>query len=139
MSEKGSITAFYTVLVDGDDFNEPIADTVRGILDGHIVLSRQLAHKNHYPAIDILNSVSRLMKEIADDNHNKAASFARDILATYKEAEDLINIGAYEEGSNKNIDMSIKYIDRVNDYLKQGVNDSTPFNESKELLINMFN
>lgn len=139
MSEKGSITAFYTVLVDGDDFNEPIADTVRGILDGHIVLSRQLAHKNHYPAIDILNSVSRLMKEIADDNHNKVASFARDILATYKEAEDLINIGAYEEGSNKNIDMSIKYIDRVNNFLKQGVNDSTPFNESKELLINMFN
>lgn len=138
-SDKGSITAFYTVLVDGDDFNEPIADTVRGILDGHIVLSRQLAHKNHYPAIDILNSVSRLMKEIATEEHNKSASFARDILATYKEAEDLINIGAYEEGSNKNIDTSIKFIDTVNDYLKQGVNESTSFEESKHLLINMFN
>lgn len=139
LSEKGSITAFYTVLVDGDDFNEPIADTVRGILDGHIVLSRQLAHKNHYPAIDILNSVSRLMKEIGSDEHNKAASYARDILATYKEAEDLINIGAYESGSNKNIDMSIKYIDIVNQYLKQGVNESMLFEDSKNLLINMFN
>lgn len=138
MSDKGSITAFYTVLVDGDDFNEPIADTVRGILDGHIVLSRQLAHKNHYPAIDILNSVSRLMKEIGEEEHNKAASYARDILATFKEAEDLINIGAYESGSNKNIDNAIKYIDTVNGYLKQGVNESTPFDVSKELLINMF-
>ena len=138
MSDKGSITAFYTVLVDGDDFNEPIADTVRGILDGHIVLSRQLAHKNHYPAIDILNSVSRLMKEISEEKHNEAASYARDILAIYKEAEDLINIGAYEKGSNEKIDMSIKYIDTVNKYLKQGVNESTSFDVSKMLLINMF-
>ena len=138
LSDKGSITAFYTVLVDGDDFNEPIADTVRGILDGHIVLSRNLAHKNHYPAIDILNSVSRLMKEISEEKHNEAASYARDILAIYKEAEDLINIGAYEKGSNEKIDMSIKYIDTVNKYLKQGVNESTSFDVSKMLLINMF-
>ena len=137
MSDKGSITAFYTVLVDGDDFNEPIADTVRGILDGHIVLSRQLAHKNHYPAIDILNSVSRLMKEIATDEQNNAASKARDILATYKEAEDLINIGAYEEGSNKEIDLAIKYIGKVNSYLKQGVNEVSQFELSKSQLINM--
>ncbi|WP_419725106.1 flagellar protein export ATPase FliI [Terrisporobacter petrolearius] len=137
-SEKGSITAFYTVLVDGDDLNEPIADTVRGILDGHIVLSRTLAHKNHYPAIDILNSVSRLMKEISDDKHNQAASYARDILATYKDAEDLINIGAYKEGSNKNIDMAIEYIDSVNDFLKQNVNENTLFEDSKNSLINMF-
>ena len=137
MSDKGSITAFYTVLVDGDDFNEPIADTVRGILDGHIVLSRQLAHKNHYPAIDILNSVSRLMKEIATEEQNKAASKARDILATYKEAEDLINIGAYEEGSNKEIDLAIKYIGNVNSYLKQGVNEVSQFEVSKSKLINM--
>ena len=130
MSEHGSITAFYTVLVDGDDFNEPIADTVRGILDGHIVLSRDLAHKNHYPAIDILNSVSRLMKEICEQEHQDAASFARDILATYKEAEDLINIGAYENGSNKNIDMAIEYIDKVNSFLKQGVNEKTEFEKS---------
>ena len=137
MSDKGSITAFYTVLVDGDDFNEPIADTVRGILDGHIVLSRQLAHKNHYPAIDILNSVSRLMKEIATEEQNKAASKARDILATYKEAEDLINIGAYEEGSNKEIDLAIKYIGNVNSYLKQGVNEVSQFEVSISKLINM--
>ena len=137
MSDKGSITAFYTVLVDGDDFNEPIADTVRGILDGHIVLSRQLAHKNHYPAIDILNSVSRLMKEIATEEQNKAASKARDILATYKEAEDLINIGAYDEGSNKEIDLAIKYIGNVNSYLKQGVNEVSQFEVSKSKLINM--
>ena len=139
MSDKGSITAFYTVLVDGDDFNEPIADTVRGILDGHIVLSRQLAHKNHYPAIDILNSVSRLMKEIATEEQNNAASRARDILATYKEAEDLINIGAYEEGSNKEIDLAIKYIGKVNSYLKQGVNEVSQFEVSKNQLISMFN
>lgn len=137
-SPNGSITAFYTVLVDGDDLNEPIADTVRGILDGHIVLSRAMAHKNHYPAIDILNSVSRLMKEITDDSHNQAAAHLRDILATYKDAEDLINIGAYKEGSNKNIDMSIKYIDFVNKFLKQNVNESTLFEDSKNMLLNMF-
>jgi flagellum-specific ATP synthase len=139
LSDKGSITAFYTVLVDGDDFNEPIADTVRGILDGHIVLSRNLAHKNHYPAIDILNSVSRLMNEIAEDEHKNSASLARDILATYKEAEDLINIGAYENGSNKNIDMSIAYIDKVNDFLKQRVNENTPFENSEKMLSDMLN
>jgi flagellum-specific ATP synthase len=100
-SADGSITAFYTVLVDGDDFNEPIADAVRGILDGHIVLSRDLAHKNHYPAIDTLNSVSRLMSQIAPKDHKDAASIARDLLATYKDSEDLINIGAYVKGSNK--------------------------------------
>lgn len=138
LSDKGSITAFYTVLVDGDDFNEPIADTVRGILDGHIVLSRHLAHKNHYPAIDILNSVSRLMNEICDDEHKNNASFARDILATYKDAEDLINIGAYEDGSNKNIDMSIKYIDKVNEFLKQRVNENIPFESSKQMLSDIF-
>ncbi|MGX4600744.1 flagellar protein export ATPase FliI [Faecalimicrobium sp. JNUCC 81] len=138
LSDKGSITAFYTVLVDGDDFNEPIADTVRGILDGHIVLSRELAHKNHYPAIDILNSVSRLMNEICEDDHKRSASFARDIIATYKEAEDLINIGAYEKGSNKNIDMSITYIDKINSFLKQRVEENTSFDDSKQMLSTMF-
>lgn len=103
-SDKGSITAFYTVLVDGDDFNEPIADTTRGILDGHIVLSRDLANKNHYPSIDVLNSLSRLMNEIASKEDIKIASFARDMLAEYREAEDLINIGAYASGTNKKID-----------------------------------
>ena len=138
LSDKGSITAFYTVLVDGDDFNEPIADTVRGILDGHIVLSRDLAHKNHYPAIDVLNSVSRLMNEICESPHKKASSEARDILATYKEAEDLINIGAYESGTNPKIDLSIKYIDKVNQFLKQNVDEATIFDESKNKLITLF-
>ncbi|RDY24534.1 flagellar protein export ATPase FliI [Romboutsia maritimum] len=138
LSDKGSITAFYTVLVDGDDFNEPIADTVRGILDGHIVLSRDLAHKNHYPAIDILNSVSRLMSEICEPDHKKSASSARDILAIFKEAEDLINIGAYENGSNPKIDLSIKYIDKVNSFLKQSVDETTIFEESKNKLITLF-
>lgn len=138
LSDKGSITAFYTVLVDGDDFNEPIADTVRGILDGHIVLSRDLAHKNHYPAIDILNSVSRLMSGICEPDHKQSASSARDILAIFKEAEDLINIGAYENGSNPKIDLSIKYIDKVNSFLKQSVDETTIFEESKNKLITLF-
>ena len=137
-SDKGSITAFYTVLVDGDDFNEPIADAVRGILDGHIVLSRQLAHKNHYPAIDILNSISRLMPNIASDNHKEAASFGRDLLATYKDAEDLINLGAYVKGSNKKIDLSIQFNDRLNKYLKQTINEKSNFNTSLNALVSMF-
>lgn len=138
-SDKGSITAFYTVLVDGDDFNEPIADTVRGILDGHIVLSRQLAHKNHYPAIDILNSVSRLMPTIADDDLKNAASYARDLLATYKESEDLINLGAYVRGNNKKCDMAIDYYDNIINFLKQGIEEKSQFNVSREKLVSMFN
>ncbi|QAT39951.1 flagellar protein export ATPase FliI [Clostridium sp. JN-9] len=134
MSDKGSITAFYTVLVDGDDFNEPIADAVRGILDGHIVLSRALAAKNHYPAIDVLNSISRLMNEVTDSDHKKAAGLCRDLLSAYKDAEDLINIGAYVKGSNKRTDMAIKYINSINAYLKQGVNESTKFEDSVEML-----
>lgn len=125
MSDKGSITAFYTVLVDGDDFNEPIADAVRGILDGHIVLSRSLAAKNHYPSIDILNSISRLMPEIAEEQHKQAASFCRDLLATYKDAEDLINIGAYVKGTNKKIDMAIALYPVIESYLKQGMMEHT--------------
>ena len=138
-SEKGSITAFYTVLVDGDDFNEPIADAVRGILDGHIVLSRALAHKNHYPAIDILNSVSRLMSAIADKDHKESASIARDLLATYKDSEDLINIGAYVRGSNKKIDLSIEYHDALENYLKQSVEEKSEFEDSVGNLISLFN
>ena len=137
-SEDRSITAFYTVLVDGDDFNEPIADAVRGILDGHIVLSRSLAHKNHYPAIDILNSVSRLMNSIAPPQHIKAASIARDLLATYKESEDLINIGAYVKGSNKKIDLAISYHDKIEEFLRQTVNEKSNFDESISYLVSMF-
>lgn len=134
MSDKGSITAFYTVLVDGDDFNEPISDAVRSILDGHIVLSRALAHKNQYPAIDVLNSISRLMPEIADTIHIEAAGIARDLLATYKEAEDLINIGAYVKGSNKKIDAAIAYQEKLLIFLKQGILEHTEFEDSVEIL-----
>lgn len=137
-SADGSITAFYTVLVDGDDFNEPIADAVRGILDGHIVLSRDLAHKNHYPAIDILNSVSRLMSQIAPNDHKDAASIARDLLATYKDSEDLINIGAYVKGSNKKIDMAIAYNDSLNSFLRQGIDEKSSFEETESTLVGLF-
>lgn len=138
MSDRGSITAFYTVLVDGDDFNEPIADAVRGILDGHIVLSRELAAKNHYPAIDILKSISRLMSEIADEDHKQAASITRDLLATYMDSEDLINLGAYVRGSNKKIDVAIHYHDNIINYLKQGINEKSNFEESRNAIIKMF-
>lgn len=138
MSDKGSITAFYTVLVDGDDFNEPIADAVRGILDGHIVLSRDLAAKNHYPAIDILRSISRLMPQIATEDHKDTASLARDLLAAYKDSEDLINLGAYVKGTNKRVDMAIAYIDKINNYLKQKIDEHTNFEESVTTLLNMF-
>lgn len=138
MSDKGSITAFYTVLVDGDDFNEPIADAVRGILDGHIVLTRDLAAKNHYPAIDILRSISRLMSQIATEDHKKVASLARDLLAAYKDSEDLINLGAYVKGSNKRVDMAIDNIENINKFLTQKINEHTNFNESVATLLKMF-
>ena len=109
-SDRGSITGLYTVLVDGDDFNEPITDTARGILDGHIVLSRQMAQKNHYPAIDILQSISRVMSSIITKEHKVAAGKMKQVLATYQEAEDLINIGAYKAGSNPDIDFAIDKI-----------------------------
>ena len=137
-SDVGSITGFYTVLVDGDDFNEPIADTVRGILDGHIVLSRALAHKNHYPAIDVLNSVSRLMSQIVDDKHKAVSSQARDLLATYKESEDLINLGAYVKGSSKKIDLAIQFNDSINAYLKQGIDEKTTFADNLNNLFAIF-
>lgn len=122
---KGSITGIYTVLVDGDDMNEPIADAVRGILDGHIVLSRAIAAKNHYPAIDVLSSVSRVMLEIVEKEHYRAAQRMRSIMATYREAEDLINIGAYAEGSNPEIDQAVKVIGDVKAFLRQEVYEKT--------------
>ncbi|SFF95884.1 type III secretion system ATPase, FliI/YscN [Desulfotomaculum arcticum] len=129
-SQNGSITAFYTVLVEADDMNEPIADTVRGILDGHIVLSRELAARGHYPAIDVLNSVSRLMPELVDSNHLVAANRMRHLLATYKQSEDLINVGAYNRGSNPAIDEAIKYYDKIISFLHQDVNDNSAFPET---------
>jgi flagellum-specific ATP synthase len=122
---EGSITGFYTTLVEGDDMNDPIGDAVRSIVDGHIVLSRTLAHKGHYPAIDILQSASRVMRSVASTEHVKLAQKLREILATYREAEDLINIGAYKAGSNPRIDRAVKLIDGVNAFLKQQVEDPT--------------
>lgn len=137
-SEVGSITGLYTVLVDGDDFNEPITDTARGILDGHIVLSRKLGQKNHYPAIDVLASISRCMSSIASSEHKQAAGKLRNVLATYSEAEDLINIGAYKKGSNREIDYSIEKIGEVNNYLCQGVYEKFTYEEEEQLLDSIF-
>ncbi len=133
-ASKGSITGLYTVLVDGDDFNEPITDTARSILDGHIMLDRKLGHKNHYPAIDILQSISRCMSQIAEKEHKQAASKLKTVMATYNEAEDLINIGAYKSGSNPAIDFAISKIEEVNTFLCQEVDEKYDFEESVEML-----
>ncbi len=137
-SDKGSITGLYTVLVDGDDFNEPITDTARSILDGHIMLDRRLAQRNHYPAIDVLQSISRVMSAIADREHKQAAGKMKNVLATYREAEDLINIGAYKSGSNKNIDYAIEKIDQVNEFLMQETHTKYDFEDEIETLEEMF-
>lgn len=134
----GSITGLYTVLVDGDDFNEPITDTARSILDGHIMLDRKLGHKNHYPAIDILQSISRCMSQIATRDHKQAANKLKNVLATYNEAEDLINIGAYKQGSNPNIDYAISKIDAVNGFLCQSTEEKFTFEESVQMLEGLF-
>lgn len=137
-SAKGTITGLYTVLVDADDMNEPIADAVRGILDGHIILSRALAAKNHFPAIEVLGSISRVMTEIAGKNHLDSASKLREVLAVYKEAEDLINIGAYKPGSNPKIDYSISMIDKINKFLKQSVSEVSDLESTVEILEEIF-
>lgn len=137
-NDKGSITGLYTVLVDGDDFNEPITDTARGILDGHIMLDRKLGHKNHYPAIDILQSISRVMNSIVTKEHKTLAGKLKNVLATYNEAEDLINIGAYKNGSNPDIDYAIKKIKDVNAFLCQGTDEKFTFDEEIELLAKVF-
>ena len=137
-SDKGSITGLYTVLVDGDDFNEPITDTARSILDGHIMLNRKLAHKNHYPAIDVMQSISRVMSAIVDDEHKAASGKLKNVLATYAEAEDLINIGAYKQGSNKNIDYAISKIEAVNEFLRQRTDEKFMFDEEVQLLEQLF-
>jgi len=122
------------VLVDGDDFNEPISDAVRSILDGHIVLSRQLASANHYPAIDVLASVSRVMPDVVSPAHQQSASNVRDLLATYREAEDLINIGAYVAGSNPRVDLAIARIGAIRAFLRQGIYEQTTFDEAEKAL-----
>lgn len=129
-SDKGTITGLYTVLVEGDDFNEPISDTVRSILDGHVMLSRELAHKNHYPAVDILQSISRVMTEITDPEHKKAAATIRDLMAVYHKNVDLINIGAYVSGTDPKIDKAIQLIDEINSFLCQSIGEKTSFEET---------
>lgn len=137
-ASEGSITGLYTVLVDGDDFNEPITDTARSILDGHIMLNRKLAHLNHYPAIDVLQSISRCMSQIVGKEHKQLAGKLKSVLATYNEAEDLINIGAYKRGSNKNIDYAIDKINAVNDYLMQDVDAKYDYEQAVDLLRELF-
>ena len=130
VEKKGSITGVYTVLVEGDDMNEPIADSVRSIVDGHIILSRDLAHKGHYPAVDVLSSISRVMYDIVDDDHLNMARKLVKVLATYREAEDLINIGAYVDGTDPQIDYAKKNIHNINSFLQQVIYESMSFKES---------
>lgn len=137
-ASNGSITGLYAVLVDGDDFNEPISDTARGVLDGHIILSRKLGHKNHYPAIDVLQSISRCMSSIVAKDQKESAGKLKNVLATYSEAEDLINIGAYKHGSNPNIDYAIAKIDAVNNFLMQNVEEKFLFEEIVEQMDALF-
>ena len=134
----GSITGLYTVLVDGDDMNEPITDTARSILDGHIMLNRRLAHQNHYPAIDVLQSISRCMAQIVDKEHKSLAGQLKNVLATYGDAEDLINIGAYKSGSNPKIDYAIAKIDAVNEFLMQDVNEKFDYEQAVDMLRTLF-
>lgn len=136
-ADKGSITALYSVLVEGDDLNEPISDTARGILDGHIVLSRNLASMGHYPAIDILESISRLKNDIIDDEHKKASMEIQKLLAAYKNAADLINVGAYQAGANPIIDKAIALKQPIENFLTQNIEESSTFDDTKEQLLNL--
>ncbi len=129
-TQKGSITGLYTVLVEGDDANEPISDTVRGIIDGHVMLSRKIAMKNHYPAIDVLSSISRLMNDIVSEKQKSSAQKLRQLMAVYQENEDLLSIGAYKPGSNLKLDEAIKKIDSINQFLTQEVGQTSSFDET---------
>ncbi len=131
---KGSITGLYAVLVEGDDMNDPIADTVRSIIDGHIVLDRALAAKNHYPSINVLASASRVMRQVIEEDQFRRVGMLKDLLATYNDAEDIINIGAYVKGSNPKIDQSINKIAQINSFLKQGITEKFSFDDTKNLL-----
>lgn len=133
--EKGSITAIYTVLVEGDDMNEPVADTVRGILDGHFVLNRKLAARHHFPALDVQQSVSRVMPSVVSQEHYDASGRIRDLLSIFSEAQDLINIGAYKAGSNPRVDWALKHIESVDSFLKQGMNEKVSFEETVQRLL----
>ena len=135
---RGSITGLYTILVEGDDFNEPVADAARSILDGHISLTRELANRGHYPAVDVLQSISRVMIDVVDEEQRHMANNIQNILATYRKAEDLINIGAYVKGSNPDIDYAVSMIDRVNDFLRQNIHDKVDMAKTKKQMYNLF-
>ncbi len=134
---RGSVTGFYTVLVEADDMNEPIADAVRAILDGHIVLSRDLASQNHYPSIDVLQSISRLQVSIVEKRQLEAAGKIRETLATYRDARDLVNIGAYVKGSNPKIDYALEHLERINAYLRQDIDEASSFPEAAQKLLEL--
>jgi flagellum-specific ATP synthase len=133
-NKGGSITGLYTVLVEGDDLDDPIADSTRSILDGHIVLSRQLADKGHFPSIDVLKSVSRVMRSVVGPEHHDLSASIRELLSIYREAEDLINIGAYVRGSNQKIDKAIELNDFINRFLRQDVADKTTLQDTVSVM-----
>ena len=137
-SDMGSITGLFTVLVEGDDMNEPVADAVRSILDGHIVLSRDIAARNHYPAIDVLHSTSRVMNRLVDEPHARDSARIREILAVYAEQEDLINIGAYQPGSNPKIDNALKFIEPVNHFLRQDLSEQATMEQTRRQMKKLF-
>jgi flagellum-specific ATP synthase len=136
-AERGSITGMYTVLVEGDDMNEPVSDAVRSVLDGHIVLSRKLAARNQYPAVDVLESISRLMIDVVDREHRQAARTILEHLAVYRDAEDLVNIGAYVEGSNPKIDLALEKIEAIWAFLKQDIDDRGDYKATRERLLEL--
>lgn len=137
VTDKGSITALYTVLVEGDDITDPVCDTVRGIIDGHIVLSRKIAAQNHYPSIDVLGSVSRLFTEICDPEHQEAAGKMRELLAVYQDARDLVDVGAYEHSSNPKIDIALQMMPEINRFLRQSVKDIVNMDSTVSVLKDM--
>ena len=134
-AQKGSITGLYTVLVEGDDMDEPISDASRAILDGHIVLSRRLAARGQYPAIDVNESISRLRTEVVDDDQREQSQAILEMLADYRESEDMINIGAYVSGSNPKVDQAIEKINAIKSFLKQDMRDSAPFQDTRNKMI----
>jgi flagellum-specific ATP synthase len=136
-SAEGSITAFYTVLVEADDPNEPISDAMRGLLDGHTWLARELASRGHFPAVDVLRSISRLMTEVVDRDHQHAAVAVRELLAAYRDHEDMISVGAYRRGANKRVDAAVAMLDAIHDYLRQGIDRPCGFSETRERLLRL--
>ncbi|GAB1398672.1 hypothetical protein MASR2M79_16170 [Aminivibrio sp.] len=135
--ERGSITGVYTVLVEGDDMNEPVADTVRGVLDGHVILSRKIAARNFYPAVDVLESISRVMPSIVSKDHIDAAGKIRELLAVYGESEDLIGIGAYKRGTSPRVDWALEHLEDVREFLRQSVDEKVSFEAMEGELIGL--